>query len=161
MYAVGDAEHLYGERLTDKVDVYSYGVVLLEMITRKRPTSAEFVDGASLRSWVQSKAHDKRSEAIDPALMDEAKEEEGKEQEVYHVLAIALACAREAPRDRPPMMDVLDSLLSLRRGKPSSKLYSQALSRSHSRIKMASDTTSSSNLSSSFLAQSSDDLSSQ
>ena len=151
-----DVEYAYGERLTDKVDVYSYGVVLLEMVTGMRPTSTTFADGVCLPTWVQSKLYEKWSEVIDPSLMDEVKD--GKEHEVYNVLTIALSCVRETPRGRPSMIDVRDSLLSMRQGKPISKLSSEDVGGYDSRT---NSFTSSSNLLS-FRTQSwSDNFSSQ
>ena len=52
---------------------------------------------------------------------------EGKEKEIqdglvghatiYSVLALALACARESPKDRPTMLAVLETLVLLKQGK--------------------------------------------
>ncbi|MCO5552842.1 hypothetical protein L7F22_006360, partial [Adiantum nelumboides] len=38
---------------SEKVGTYSYGVILLELITQKLPTNTEFGEEQSLRSWVQ------------------------------------------------------------------------------------------------------------
>lgn len=41
-------------RATEKGDVYSYGVMLLELISGKRPTDASLIDkGLHLVSWVR------------------------------------------------------------------------------------------------------------
>ena len=95
----------------------SYGVVLLEIVTGMRPTNANFIDGTSLPTWVQSALHGNWVEIIDPALKGEIKD--GKEHEVYSVLTLALSCVKESPRDRPPMVDILDALLHLRLQKSS------------------------------------------
>ena len=83
-----NVEYAYGERLTDKVDVYSDGVMLLEIVTGMLPMNANFIDGTSLSTWVQSALHGNWLEVIDPALKGEIKD--GKEHEVYSVLTLAL-----------------------------------------------------------------------
>lgn len=48
-----DPEYYEGQRLTEKSDVYAFGVVLLEMLTGKKPIddSLPLADG-SLAKWV-------------------------------------------------------------------------------------------------------------
>lgn len=47
------AEYMQSGRATDKGDVYSYGVMLLELISGKRPTDPSLIKkGLNLVSWV-------------------------------------------------------------------------------------------------------------
>ncbi|MCO5612479.1 hypothetical protein L7F22_066747 [Adiantum nelumboides] len=55
-------EAAYTPMLSDRADVYSFGIILLELVTAKKPTSIEcFDEQHDLRSWVASffdgKAH--------------------------------------------------------------------------------------------------------
>ena len=111
------AEYAYGERLTDKVDVYSYGVVVLEMITKLRPTSNIFTNGKSLPKWVQSAVNGNWMDVIDLDLKKEIQDGLAAQECIYSVLALALACTKEAPKDRSTMLDVLDALVLLKQGK--------------------------------------------
>ena len=43
-----------GGEISTEGDIYSYGIVLLEMLTRKRPTNEEFSDGLTLRKYVEA-----------------------------------------------------------------------------------------------------------
>ncbi|MCO5555157.1 hypothetical protein L7F22_008700 [Adiantum nelumboides] len=43
-------------RVDDKSDVYSYGVVLLELVTGQKPLSAEFGEGMDIVKWARSMA---------------------------------------------------------------------------------------------------------
>ena len=97
--------------------MYSYGIVVLEMITAQRPTNNIFMDGQSLPKWVQSALHGNWMDVIDPYLEKEIQDGLVGHATIYSVLALALACARESPKDRPTMLDVLDALVLLKQGK--------------------------------------------
>ncbi|GFP95694.1 probable LRR receptor-like serine/threonine-protein kinase at3g47570, partial [Phtheirospermum japonicum] len=55
-------EYGTGGFVSVKCDVYSYGIVLMEVFTRKRPTDEIFSGHMSLRSWVK--------ESMPSALID-------------------------------------------------------------------------------------------
>ena len=63
-------EYVETGRATEKGDVYSYGVVLLELITGKRPTDEAFVDkGNNIVTWSIALVEDDCEEhAFDPDL---------------------------------------------------------------------------------------------
>mgnify|MGYP002776880631 CR=1 FL=1 len=97
--------------------MYSYGVVVLEMITKRRPTSNIFMDGKSLPKWAQSALHGNWMDVIDPYLEKEIQDGLVDQETIYNVLALALACAKESPKDRPTMLAVLETLVLLKQGK--------------------------------------------
>ena len=55
--------------MTTKGDVYSYGIMLLELLTGKKPTDNMFVEGMTLRKWVISGFPDQVTEAVDRNLL--------------------------------------------------------------------------------------------
>lgn len=46
-------EYMVSGRATDKTDVYSFGVLVLEVLSGKRPTDASFIEkGLNIVGWV-------------------------------------------------------------------------------------------------------------
>ncbi|XP_057845321.2 putative receptor-like protein kinase At3g47110 [Cryptomeria japonica] len=107
-------EYGVGARISAKGDVYSYGILLLEMLTGKRPTHQMFVDGLSLRTWVIMAFHDRISEVVDDSLML------SNEPFTYatcscliQLIRVALLCSKDSPKDRPSMAEVVELLESI------------------------------------------------
>lgn len=47
------AEYMQSGRATEKTDVYSFGVLVLEIVSGKRPTDASFIErGLNIVGWV-------------------------------------------------------------------------------------------------------------
>ncbi|KAK1399204.1 putative ATP binding protein [Heracleum sosnowskyi] len=93
-------------RATVKGDVYSYGVVLLELLTGRRPNDETFIEeGTKLVKWVQVVVQEKREEyVIDNVLKNYLSEE------INAVFGIALMCLESDPTRRPTMAEVVKML---------------------------------------------------
>ncbi|XP_050220262.1 probable leucine-rich repeat receptor-like protein kinase At1g68400 [Mercurialis annua] len=86
----------YG-RFTQQCDVYSFGVILLEILTGKTPSGE---GETSLTKWVQKVPRDEWTwEVFDFELL-RSKE---TEDEMVGLMQVALLCLAELPRDRPKM----------------------------------------------------------
>lgn len=101
-----------GSRPTQKWDVYSFGVILLELLTGKSPdispaasTSTEILD---LVRWVRKGFEEETplSDMVDPLLLQEVR----AKKEVLAVFHIALACTDVEPESRPRMKTVSENL---------------------------------------------------
>ncbi|CAN1137344.1 Probable LRR receptor-like serine/threonine-protein kinase At3g47570 [Linum perenne] len=65
-------EYGMGNEVSIQGDVYSYGILLLELFTGKRPTDETFKDGLSLHNIVKNALSKQRtSEVVDPILLNE------------------------------------------------------------------------------------------
>ncbi|GMJ16023.1 BRI1 like [Hibiscus trionum] len=98
-------EYYQSFRCTTKGDVYSYGVILLELLSGKRPIDpSEFGDDNNLVGWAKQLHREKRiDEILDPELMLK----ESGESELYHYLRIAFECLDDRPFRRPTMIQVM------------------------------------------------------
>ncbi|PWA55528.1 hypothetical protein CTI12_AA426150 [Artemisia annua] len=52
---LNSAEYAYTLQVDEKSDIYSYGVLLMELISGKRSVDSEFREGNSIVDWVRSK----------------------------------------------------------------------------------------------------------
>jgi serine/threonine protein kinase len=65
------SEYGMGYKISTRCDVYSFGVLLLEMLTGKRPTDIMFTDGMSLHKLVSSAYPNGLHEVLDPYMFQE------------------------------------------------------------------------------------------
>uniref|UniRef100_A0A0E0GDK2 non-specific serine/threonine protein kinase n=1 Tax=Oryza nivara TaxID=4536 RepID=A0A0E0GDK2_ORYNI len=109
-----DPEYARTSRLNEKSDVYSYGIVLLELLTGKKPVDNE----CNLHHLILSKAADNTvMEMVDPDIADTCKDL----GEVKKVFQLALLCSKRQPSDRPTMHEVVRVLDCLVYPDPPSK----------------------------------------
>ncbi|KAG8092833.1 hypothetical protein GUJ93_ZPchr0012g19546 [Zizania palustris] len=109
-------EYGLGGEISVEGDVYSYGVLLLEMFTAKRPTDGLFQGGTSIRSYVATAYPDKSMEIVDQALLQNKQEDmfEKMEECIMSVFRVALQCTEDPPRARMLTGDVIRELTAVR-----------------------------------------------
>lgn len=92
--------------------MYSYGVVLLELITRKMAVDPTFTGETDMVGWVRSlwsKGADIK-QIVDSSLEAELLDSTITEQ-VADVLQVALRCTEKDSSKRPTMRDVVKQIL--------------------------------------------------
>ncbi|CAD6257905.1 unnamed protein product [Miscanthus lutarioriparius] len=60
-----------GGEVSSAGDVYSFGIVLLEIFMRKRPTDDMFKDGVNIARFVETNFPDRIAQIVDPELLEE------------------------------------------------------------------------------------------
>ena len=103
--------------VSTRCDVYSYGVMLMETFTRKKPSNDMFAGDLSLKSWVESLLPQSSHQVIDANLIMNLDEEQCDKilQCVSSILALALKCSAESPRDRINIKEALAELQKIKR----------------------------------------------
>ncbi|RWR78758.1 LRR.XII-like protein [Cinnamomum micranthum f. kanehirae] len=106
-------------------DVYSYGILLLELFTGRRPTEDMFNNGLSLHDFVKMAFPDRVMEIADPICNNV----EGESQRVLECFAsvfrVGIACSMTAPRDRMQMKEVTAVMIVIRDKFQGAGIYKQ------------------------------------
>jgi serine/threonine protein kinase len=101
-------EYGQGWVATLKGDIYSFGVVLLELLTGRRPVSV-LSASQELVPWVlEMRSQGKQAEVLEPALRGT-----GQEGQMLKMLEVACKCVNHIPSKRPLIMEVLSCLESI------------------------------------------------
>ncbi|KAK7284158.1 hypothetical protein RJT34_18899 [Clitoria ternatea] len=98
-------EYGYALKVDEKIDVYSYGVVLLELVTGKRPLDPAFGESVDIVGWIRRKIRDNTS--LEEALDQSVGNSRHVVEEMLLVLRVAILCTAKLPKDRPTMRDVM------------------------------------------------------
>ncbi|KAK2373560.1 putative LRR receptor serine/threonine-protein kinase [Trifolium repens] len=114
-------EYGMGSEISTYGDMYSFGVLTLEMLTGRRPTDEMFEDGQNLHMFVENSFPNNLIQILDPHLLprnEEATIEDGNigsftpivEKCLISIVRIGLACSVESPKDRMNIVDVTREL---------------------------------------------------
>lgn len=94
--------------MNEKSDIFSYGMIILELITGRRPTDPELEEN-DLVKWVSTRLEQEGMKCIvDPKLGS------CQHEEMLKVLNIGLQCCSPLPKNRPSMRRVVKLLEEVR-----------------------------------------------
>lgn len=137
------AEYGTSSQISTLGDVYSFGILLLELFTGKRPTDDIFSDGLSLHKYVDMALPEHVMEILDPSLL--LAEEQDRRTEkladnddddaeavlgayrnelqqngsskmacLVSIMQIGVWCSMSLPKNRIPMGEVVNQLVAIR-----------------------------------------------
>ncbi|XP_057796857.1 probable LRR receptor-like serine/threonine-protein kinase At3g47570 [Salvia miltiorrhiza] len=103
--------------VSTRCDVYSYGIMLIETFTRKRPSDDMFCGDMSLKRWVEISLPNIPVEVIDVNLVMNLEEEQIDKnlQCVSSIFELALKCSADSPGDRINMKQAHVELQNIKR----------------------------------------------
>ncbi|PKI40958.1 hypothetical protein CRG98_038486 [Punica granatum] len=93
-------------KITEKCDVYGFGILVLEVVTGRRPVEYMEDDVAVLCDVVRSALDEGRIEEC----VDERLRNSFPAEEVIPVVKLGLICASQVPSNRPDMSEVVNIL---------------------------------------------------
>ncbi|XP_062078454.1 putative leucine-rich repeat receptor-like serine/threonine-protein kinase At2g24130 [Humulus lupulus] len=114
-------EYGLGKRASTQGDVYSFGVLLLEIVTGRRPTDSFSVEGSSLHEWVKSHYPDRLQPMVQqalgkyaPAALVPTHYTRIWANAVLELIELGLMCTQYTPSTRPNMQDVAHEMSRLK-----------------------------------------------
>ncbi|XP_051203002.1 receptor kinase-like protein Xa21 [Lolium perenne] len=116
-------EYGAGNMVSTHGDIYSYGVLILEMVTGKRPTDDMFGHGLSLRKYVEmSLINNRMMDIIDAQLANEigngsastGDPKGGRAETLISLLKFGILCSKEMPANRISTKDIIRELHAIK-----------------------------------------------
>lgn len=110
-------EYAYTLKVNEKGGIYSFGVVILELVTSRRPIDPDFGENKDLVRWLCNKIEKNNGlhEVLDPKLVDCFNEE------MTTVMKVGLLYTRVLPINRPSMRTVVEMLQEARKPTPTTR----------------------------------------
>ncbi|XP_042508276.1 probable LRR receptor-like serine/threonine-protein kinase At3g47570 [Macadamia integrifolia] len=134
-------EYGVGGKATTQGDTFSYGILLLEIFTRKKPTDHMFIEDLNLHNFAKAALPAHVMHIIDPTLLPNEERSEEIEKDginriegpskkidqlqdsITSIIEIAVQCSMESPRERMHMNDVVRELHLIKKKLFEARIY--------------------------------------
>lgn len=111
-----------GKHASTQGDVYSFGVLVLEIVTGRRPTDVLVHEGSCLHEWVKKQYPHELGNIVEQAMQRCCSSPSGMPNQ-YHkfgqdvmleLIELGLLCTHHNPSTRPSMLDVAQEMGKLK-----------------------------------------------
>ncbi|KAG2684945.1 hypothetical protein I3760_10G100300 [Carya illinoinensis] len=103
-----------GGVVSTRGDAYSYGILLIETFTRKKPTDDMFAGEMSLKHWVNEALPISTIDIVDANLLGNERYHVALEECISSIMGLTLDCCAELPEQRTNMKIVLAMLKKIK-----------------------------------------------
>ena len=112
-------EYGAGNMVSTAGDIYSYGILVLETVTGKRPTDTIFGQGQRLREYVEQALDYSVTDVIDTRLEKELQTKDDFSSKVkidclMSLLRLGMCCSHETPSSRMLTGDIIKQLHAIK-----------------------------------------------
>ncbi|OAY58687.1 receptor protein-tyrosine kinase CEPR2 [Manihot esculenta] len=101
-------EMAYTSKVSEKNDVYSFGIVLLELVTGRRPIDEAYGEGKDIVYWLWKHLNYRQNVF---KVLDNKVASESVRDDMIKVLKVAILCTAKLPNLRPNMREVVKMLV--------------------------------------------------
>ncbi|KAF6992428.1 hypothetical protein CFC21_009416 [Triticum aestivum] len=117
-------EYGAGNMISTYADIYSYGILVLETVTGKKPTDSKFGEGLSLRQYAELGLRGRPMDVADNRLLLSLENELQTADDDQHklkidcvisLLGLGLSCSHEMPSSRMATGDIIKELHTIKK----------------------------------------------
>ncbi|KAL6182623.1 hypothetical protein ACLB2K_044038 [Fragaria x ananassa] len=99
-------------KVSAKGDIYSLGIMLFEIFTRRKPTDELFGGELTMRQWINASIPERVIEVLDIGLLciEDGRDVNFLESIVLGIMELGLECTLESPEERVNIKEVVNKL---------------------------------------------------
>ncbi|KAJ7517696.1 hypothetical protein O6H91_21G035700 [Diphasiastrum complanatum] len=99
-------EYTISSTITTMGDVYSFGILVLEILTKTRPNNESLLEYTGMVGWMRMYFPDHIMQIIDSQILESS----GCNPQILLCAEMTVHCTNDVPEERPTMQDILSML---------------------------------------------------